>query len=308
MWHGWPRGFPPCPAPLWSARLPPFGAEPIAPSRLELTKDLPALPDIFDEVEEDLRAERARALGRRYWGAVVTIAVVVVLGTGGAFTWQAHRAEVATATADKFITASQQADKAVTPSGVADPTAAAPALSSFADVAAHGPAGYRVLAQLRLAALQWQTGKHADAIASWQAVSDDKAAPALLRDLATLLSAGHQLDGGDPVLLKQRLEALTGPDNLWAPMAQQLIALIDIRAGRPARAAATMQALIANPLTPPEIKQMATDLLTTLPPDALAPAPPPPPPPVGNAPAPHTPVTPAPVSPASGAPAPAAHG
>jgi hypothetical protein len=257
------------------------------------------LPDIFDEVQEDLRAERARALGRRYWGAVVTVAVVLVLGTGGFFTWQANRAEVTTATADKFITAAQQADKAVSPSGVADPAAAAPVEASFADIAAHGPAGYRVLAQLRLAALQWQTGKHADAIASWQAVADDTSAPPLLRDLAVVLGAGHQVDSGDPVLLKQRLEALTGPDNLWAPMAQQLIALIEIRTGRPRNAAATLQALIANPMTPPEIKQMATDVLTTLPADALAPATPA-----------KTPANPSPAnpSPASGARAPAAHG
>jgi hypothetical protein len=258
------------------------------------------LPDIFDEVEEDLRAERARALGRRYWGAVVGIAVVVVLGTGGYFTWQTNRGEAATAAADKFIVASQQADKSVSPAGLADPAAAAPAEAAFAELAAHGPAGYRVLAQLRLAALQWQTGKHSEAVASWQAVADDTAAPQLLRDLAVVLSAGHQIDSGDPVLLKQRLEALTGPDNLWAPMAQQLIALIDIRTGRPHNAALAMQTLIANPLTPPEIKQMATDLLATLPADALVS----PPPPVGNAPAaPRTPTTPAPgISPS------AAHG
>jgi hypothetical protein len=90
-------------------------------------------------------------------------------------------------------------------------------------------------------------------------------------------------------------------------MAEQLIALIDIRAGRPRNAAMAMQTLIANPLTPSEIKQMATDLLATLPPDALAP--------VAHAPARATPaavspaaVSPAAVSPASGAPAPAAHG
>ena len=46
------------------------------------------MPDIFDEVEEDLRAERAQAIGRRYGVLGVLAAVLIVAGTGGYVWWQ----------------------------------------------------------------------------------------------------------------------------------------------------------------------------------------------------------------------------
>jgi hypothetical protein len=58
-------------------------------------------------------------------------------------------------------------------------------------------------------------------------------------------------------------------------MAEQVIALIDIRQGKMREAADTMKRLMGDPLAPEGIRQMVADLLTTLPPDALAPKAPP---------------------------------
>ncbi len=258
-----PRGFPHQHPPLWSAAK---------------RWDQPALPDIFDEVEEDLRAERARALGRRYWGILAAALLLVLVGTGSYVAWQQHRTQTADRAAGRFIDAARQADRLaaspVPPSAQAKPDPeTARAERTLADLGATGPAGYRVLARLRLAALQWQTGGHADAIATWQSVSDDTAAPALLRDLATLTSAQHQVDGADPVLLKQRLETLTAPDNRWRPMAEQVIAVLDLRTGHTSEAAGIMRRLSVEPDVPEGIRGMAADLLSTLPPDQAAPKP-----------------------------------
>ena len=233
------------------------------------------MPDIFDEVEEDLRAERARALGRRYAGAGIAALVLILAGTGAYVAWQQNRTEAANKVADRFITAATQADRATAHAGAPDAGAVAPAEQTLTGIAANGPAGYRVLARLRLASLQWQTGHHPDAVATWQSVADDDASPRLLRDLATLTSAQHQLDSGDPVLLKQRLEVLTSQDNPWRPMAQQVIALLDIRTGHLHDAASLIQRITLDPLVPQDMRQMAGDLLTTLPPDALTPPKPP---------------------------------
>ena len=240
-----------------------------------VTEDQTALPDIFDEVEEDLRAERARALGRRYAGLGIAVLVLILAGTGGYVAWQQNHTEAANALADRFITAATQADHATGHPGAPDAAAVAPAEQALSGIAASGPAGYRVLARLRLASLQWQTGHQPDAVATWQSVADDDDAPRLLRDLATLTSAQHQLDSGDPILLKQRLEVLTSQDNPWRPMAQQVIALLDIRTGHLHEAATLIQRITLDPTVPQDMRQMAGDLLTTLPPDALAPPKPP---------------------------------
>ena len=51
------------------------------------------MPDIFDEVNEDLRADRARTLLRRYGGLLAAGALLVVAGAGGWQVWQRHEAE-----------------------------------------------------------------------------------------------------------------------------------------------------------------------------------------------------------------------
>ena len=248
-----------------------------------------ALPDIFDEVEEDLRAERARSFGRRYGGLGVLGVVVVLAGTGAYVWWGQQQAAQTEAVAARFISATQQADKAVRPLGGIDQAQASQASSTFADIAAHGPAGYAVLAQLRLAALQWRTGQKSQAIASWQSVTNNGDAPKLLRDLATLTSAQHQVDSADPVLLKQSVETLTAQDNPWRPMAEEVVALIDLRQGKTHEAAEILQRLMIDPTAPEGIRQMVSDLVTTLPPEAtkpvVAPAPPAPTPTTSPAPA-----------------------
>lgn len=44
--------------------------------------------DIFDEVDEDLRAERAQALLKRYGGLLIALALLTIGAAGG---WQAWR-------------------------------------------------------------------------------------------------------------------------------------------------------------------------------------------------------------------------
>ncbi len=229
------------------------------------------MPDIFDEVEEDLRAERARAFGLRFAGTGIALFVLVLASTGGYVYWKQSRQDAANAVANRFITASGEADKAM--KGTADAALAAPAAATLANIAATGPEGYRVLARLRLGALQWHTGQHSQAIATWQSISDDPSASRLMADLATLTSAQHQLDTADPAPLRNRLQALTSTGNPWRPMAEQLLALLDVRTGNTHEAATIMQRLTSDPMAPEDMRQMAADVLTTLPPDALAPAP-----------------------------------
>ena len=44
--------------------------------------------DIFDEVEEELRAERAKALLKRYAGLLITLGLLTIGAAGG---WRAWR-------------------------------------------------------------------------------------------------------------------------------------------------------------------------------------------------------------------------
>ena len=216
------------------------------------------MPDIFDEVQEDLRAEAARRLARRYSGLAVAVLVLILVGTGVVVWWQEQQKVASEATASRYLAAAAAADKLA--AGKDGPGAAA----SLAAIAASGPEGYRTLARLRLAAVDWQAGHQAQAISTWQAVSDDGSAPRLLRDLATLSRVQHQVDSGDPTVLRQQAEALTAQDNPWRPMAEQVVALLDIKAGKPAEAFAIMQRLSNDPTAPSGIRELAGDLMQTI--------------------------------------------
>ncbi len=216
------------------------------------------MPDIFDEVNEDLRAERASRLARKY-GVLVAVALVLTLaGTGGFVWWQQRQQAAAEAVAAKFIAADKQADalKQARPGPAV--------LQDFSTLAASGPEGYRVLARLRLAALEWDAGKQAQAVADWAGVSDDAGAPQTLRDLATVASVQHQIDSGDAQILKAQLQPVLSGASPWKPMAEQVLAMLEIKLGHIDAARAIVKSLAGDPGVTEGVRQMAADLLLTL--------------------------------------------
>ncbi len=212
------------------------------------------MPDIFDEVEEDLRAERARALLTRYGGALIGAAVLVVAAAGGWRVWQWYDSKQVAVIADTYLAASQTADTQKGPGRDA-------ALAQFAEVAAKGRSGYRSLARLREAGLKADAGDLAGASALWDAVAGDGAADPLLRDLASLQWAIHQVDSGDPAQVAARLAPLALPTSPWHPLAEEAQALLELRQGKTAAARATLTTLAQDMMAPRGVRQRAAGLL-----------------------------------------------
>lgn len=185
-----------------------------------------SVADIFDELNEDLRAERARALAVRYSGLIAVLLVLVLLGFGGWEAWRWNTQRQAEAAATPFIAAMSLAD-ALPGSGPAPARKAAAAL--FAQVAATGTEGYRVLARLREAALQSDAGQPEAALQLWDQVAADPAADPLIRSLANLLWVQHSLDAGAPDAINARLLPLDVAGNPWRPLAQEAQAMLALR-------------------------------------------------------------------------------
>jgi hypothetical protein len=213
------------------------------------------VPDIFDEVNEELRADQARSLLRRY-GVLMVAAMLATLAAVGTYTWWEERQQAAAdAVAMKFIADQKAAEARTPPKDIAQ---------RFAEMAATGPRGYRMLATLQLAALDWDAGRHANAIAEWQDVSADASLPEVLRNLATLTSVQHQVDSGDPAALKAQLLPIVNSSSAFRPIAIQIDALLDMRLGRTKEAEELMQSLLKDPSTPQSLREMTGSLLTTM--------------------------------------------
>ena len=225
-----------------------------------------SVADIFDELNEDLRAERARALGKRYGLLGTAVLLLVLAGVGGWEGWKWHQRQLAEAASIPFMDAMREA--ATLPPG--NTPARLPVADAFGKVAASAPGGYRTLAQLREAALRWDAGDTAAALALWDAVSGDGAADPQLRDLGSLLWAQHSVDAGDPGAIAARTARLEVAGNPWRPLAQEVDALLALRADDKDKAARLLRAVITDPMAADGLRGRASGLLTLLgiPPEA----------------------------------------
>jgi len=214
------------------------------------------VPDIFDEVEEDLRAERARRLARRWGGVALVLALLAVAGTGGWQGWRWWQVSEAATAATTYITLHRGAER---------PDAdLATAANGFAALGRESPTGYQTLARLRAAALKAETGDAAAANALWDQIANDASADRLYRDLAILLAVSHGVDAGDPAALSARIAPLTTADNPWRASAREVQALLALRRGAGDEARRLLEALAADGATPPGLRERAQRLAAGL--------------------------------------------
>jgi hypothetical protein len=212
--------------------------------------------DIFDEVEEDLRAERAEKLFKKYAWLMVTLAVAIVAAAAGWQLWTRHQNQQDTAAAAKFVTIQSTLDQ---PN--ADKAGQIVPLDQFAAIA---PEGYKTLAHLREAGLKADTGDLPGATALWNAVAADSSADRLLRDFASLMATARELDRGDPTQLEARLKPLAEPDNAWSALAREQLAMLDLRQGKVDNARTTLQTLTFDANAPSGLRARASALLAGL--------------------------------------------
>jgi hypothetical protein len=221
-----------------------------------------AVVDIFDEVQQDLQAERTARLLRRYGWLLGAVALAVVAGAGAWQGWHWYETRQASRDATAYLLASRTAQ----PAGGVQATAEAKqsALATFEQLAAHGTPGYRALGALRAAALLAEAGDLAGASARWDQVAADGAGDPLLRGLANLLWAQHHLDAGDPEAVAARLQPLLASDSPWRGLAQEAQAVLDLRQGHDAPAHATLEALSKDSGAPDGVRSRAANLLARL--------------------------------------------
>lgn len=216
--------------------------------------------DIFDEVDEELRAESAQRLLKRYAGVIVAGALVVVGAVAGWQGWQYWQAKQDAVAASAFVAAATVADSTPAP----DAATRGNLIKTFDALASGAPEGYRTLARLRAAALKADAGDMAGAAALWDQVAGDAAVDPLLRDLAILMSAQRQIDRGDPARLEARLKPLTEPGNAWRTLAQEQLALLDMRQGHADAARTAFRKLSQDVTAPAGVRSRATALLSRL--------------------------------------------
>lgn len=211
------------------------------------------MADIFREIDEELRQEKAEKLWRQYGKYAIGGAVAVVLAIAGYTGWQEYRTDRQLEAGAKFAAAKALAQEGKT--GDAE--------ALFAALGAESGTAYGVLARFHAAALRASSGDRAGAVLAFRALAGDDSIDRPMRDLATLLAAQNALDapGADGRSIAADIEPLAQPGGAWRHLALEMLGLIARSAGDPDRAKTYFQRIVDDAEAPPNVRLRASHLL-----------------------------------------------
>ena len=181
------------------------------------------MTDLFEEVEEQLRSDRYRAIVRRAAPWVLTAAAVALVGFLAIWGWQQYNLTVTNK-------ASEQYAAALSAGGQGD---AAKATQLFTEVSQSGSKAYKSLALMQLASLKMVSGKPEDTKAA-VALFDQAASAApddLLGDAARLKSAFAVLDTAPYSEVEARLTPLMKDKHPYKAQAREALAFAKLLKG-----------------------------------------------------------------------------
>ncbi|SDP39107.1 tetratricopeptide repeat protein [Afipia sp. GAS231] len=215
------------------------------------------MSELFDEVDEDVRRDQLKKLWEQYSIYIIAGALLIVASVGG---WRGYQYVEAKRAAE----AGAAFDKAVELSEANKHTEAE---AGFAELVAKGPAGYRVLARLRMAA-EVANRDPAAAAKMFDEITADRSVGAAEQDLARIRAAQLLLETTTYPNMKARLEAAAAPGATFRHTARELLALSAWRANDAAAARQWLDLIANDGETPPSLRSRAEALQALLPPVA----------------------------------------
>lgn len=212
------------------------------------------MADIFTEVDEDLRRDRAERLWKKYGKYVLALAVVIVAATAGWVWWTDQQRRQAAAEGERFFAALSQTE------GASSSTAA----NAVGAVARDAKSGFRVIALLHEAGFKARAGEAEAALAIYRAVAADMTADPDLRDAATLLGAMVAVENLPRAEIDAMLAGISNDRSAWRFSAFDVGATAALRAGDRARARELYTRIADDAAAPPSLRARAAELLQAL--------------------------------------------
>jgi hypothetical protein len=208
------------------------------------------MSDIFREVDEEVRQDRAVEYWRKYQNFILVAAALVVVGSGAWKFWQTEQLKAAGAADEKF-----QAAIALSRDGKS-----AEAEAAFVDLAKNGPKGYAAMAAMRAAAELAGRDRKA-AVQAFDKLANDSSLDPLLRDNARLRAAMIRVDDADRAEIENRLGPLAAAGAPFRSSARELLALAAMHAGDMDAAGRWLDQIVTDNQAPAELKQRAEAFL-----------------------------------------------
>jgi hypothetical protein len=212
------------------------------------------VPDIFSEVDEEVRRDRMLKLWKRFGPILIGAVVLFIAGMAGKIYWDQWREGLRIAESDRY-------QRAVALMTQGDADAGAPILE---DLGKNSKFGYKLLARLQLAAELARAGKRDEALAAYDAIAGEGGAERRYRDYAALMAASLTIDQGDFDGAAARLQPLMAEGAPWAFSAKELYGTALYLKGDIGGAEGVFSELLADPKTPADMQGRAKEMLLVL--------------------------------------------
>ena len=209
------------------------------------------MTDIFREVDEDLRREKAEALWKKYGNYVIAVAAVIVIATAGVVQYRNWQGQRAAATGERFVAALQ----------LLDDGKRADAEAAFKDIVSSGSGSYPALAAFGAAGAKAANSDVQGAVSDFDAIAADSKTTAILRDLAKVRAAILLADTAPLADLEKRLLPLAGDDGTFRHTAREVLGLAAWRTKDFIAARKYLGQIIADRTAPQGLQQRATVIL-----------------------------------------------
>lgn len=206
------------------------------------------------EVNDELRSEQMQRTWRKLGPAIITAAVLVVLGTAGYRVYDYWTDDRSSQSGDQFLAAQKLAAD-----GKNDQ-----ALKAFDALEKTGFGSYPVLAQFRAASLLAQKGDQAGAISAFQALAKDNSVPQALRDVAHIRAGWLLIDNGTYDQVAAEVSVLAVPGQALRSSAREALGLAAYKAGQLDRAREWFQQITEDVQSPRNVSSRAQIMLDNI--------------------------------------------
>ncbi|MCU1386531.1 MAG: hypothetical protein JWL71_5228 [Acidobacteria bacterium] len=200
------------------------------------------MSDIFREVEEDVRREKAQKFWKAWGNYIIALGVLLFAGIGGWQLWQRHDQQQREALATQFIAAQR----------ISNPRDAASAMS---DLSKDAGKGYGLVARLAQANAMVAAGQQKDGVDLYKQIAKDDSGSVGM--VARLRAAWATADTATRGELADLLAPLNQPGNAWRENALEVLAYADYRAMDMKSAQAKYAELSADPEAPDALRARA---------------------------------------------------
>ncbi len=208
------------------------------------------MSDIFQEVDEDVRRDKALEFWTKHQNAILGVCVLIVVAMAGFRFYQYRQEQVA------------QAAGAAYENALALDTAGKPAdaAAAFAALAADAPAGYQVVARMAKAASLSASDPKA-ALTAYDALASDASVSPLMQQAAKLRAALLRIDNGEADQGAKDLEPLAAAGSPYRSTARVTLGALALQKGDYAAAGKWLDQVVSDVEAPATVKQNAEVLL-----------------------------------------------